>query len=37
MAGIAAERLRMSKGADTAAIATMIREVREELEREAPG
>jgi hypothetical protein len=37
MAGIAAERLRMSKGADTEAIATMIREVREELEREAPG
>ena len=36
MAGIAAERLRLSKGADADDIASLIREVREELEREAP-
>jgi hypothetical protein len=36
MAGIAAERLRTSKGSDADAIAAYIREVREELEREAP-
>jgi hypothetical protein len=35
-AGIAAERLRSSKGADADAIAAYIREVREELEREPP-
>jgi uncharacterized protein DUF6457 len=35
-AGIAAERLRISKVADGEAIAALIREVREELEREPP-
>ena len=35
-AGVAAERLRASKGADDEAIASYIREVREELEREPP-
>ena len=34
-AGIAAERLRSAKGADTTTIAAFIREVREALEREA--
>ena len=37
MAGIAAERLRMSKAAEADDIASFIREVREELEREGPG
>jgi len=36
MAGIAAERLRMSKGADADEVASFIREVREELERDTP-
>ena len=36
-AGIAVERLREAKGQDAEAIAAFIREVREELEREAPG
>ncbi|HEV8228934.1 MAG TPA: DUF6457 domain-containing protein [Candidatus Limnocylindria bacterium] len=37
VAGVAAERLRASKGTmDPAAVAAYIREVREELEREAP-
>jgi hypothetical protein len=36
MAGIAAERLRQAKGADADDIASFIREVREELEREEP-
>ena len=36
MAGIAAERLRMSKGADADEVASFTREVREELEREEP-
>ena len=35
-AGMAAERLREAKPEDAAAIAAFIREVREELEREAP-
>ena len=35
-AGIAAERLRVAKGAGDDTIAAVIREVREELEREAP-
>ena len=35
-AGVAAERLRASNGADAAAIAAYIREVREEPEREPP-
>jgi uncharacterized protein DUF6457 len=35
-AGIAAERLRSSNGADADAIAAYIREVREEMEREPP-
>jgi len=35
-AGVAAERLRAAKGADNDVIATFIREVREELERESP-
>jgi hypothetical protein len=35
-AGIAVERLREAKPEDAAAIAAFIREVREELEREAP-
>jgi len=35
-AGIAAERLREAKAGDAAAIAGFIREVREELERDAP-
>jgi len=35
-AGIAAERLRQAKGADADAIAAYIREIREELEGEAP-
>jgi hypothetical protein len=35
-AGIAAERLRAAKSADAATVAAFIREVREELEREAP-
>jgi hypothetical protein len=35
-AGVAAERLRASSGADPEAIAEYIREVREELEREPP-
>jgi N-acetylglutamate synthase-like GNAT family acetyltransferase len=35
-AGIAAERLREAKAEDAEAIAAFIREVREELEREAP-
>ena len=35
-AGVAAERLRSANGADSAAIAEYIREVREELEREPP-
>jgi hypothetical protein len=33
-AGVAAERLRVARGADAAAIAAFIREVRKELERE---
>jgi hypothetical protein len=33
-AGIAAERLRVARGADAGAIAAFIREVREELEKE---
>ena len=37
MAGIAAERLRQAKGSDAEEIAAVIREVREELERDAPG
>jgi len=37
MAGIAAERLRQAKGADAEEIAAVIREVREELKRDAPG
>ena len=37
MAGVAAERLRMSKAAEADDIASFIREVREELEREGPG
>jgi hypothetical protein len=36
MAGIAAERLRQAKGADAEEIAAVVREVREELERETP-
>jgi len=36
MAGIAAERLRLSKGADADDIASFIRDVRQELERDAP-
>ena len=36
MAGIAAERLRVSKGADADEVASFIREVREELEHEGP-
>lgn len=36
-AGIAAERLQEAKAEDAEAIAGFIREVREELEREAPG
>ena len=36
-AGIAVERLREATAEDPAAIAAFIREVREELEREAPG
>jgi hypothetical protein len=36
-AGVAAERLRVAKGAvDPAAVAEFIREVREDLERESP-
>ena len=35
-AGVAAERLRVAKGADAATQAAYIREIREELEREAP-
>ena len=35
-AGIAAERLRVAKGAGDETIAAFIREVREELERDAP-
>jgi hypothetical protein len=34
MAGVAAERLRVAVGGDAATQATLIREVREELERE---
>jgi len=36
-AGVAVERLREAKPEDADAIAAFIREVREELEREAPG
>ena len=36
-AGLAAERLREAKAENPDAIAAFIREVREELEREAPG
>jgi hypothetical protein len=36
-AGIAVERFQESKGADAEAVAAFIREVREELEREASG
>ena len=36
-AGVAVERLREAKPEDAEAIAAFIREVREELEREAPG
>ena len=36
MAGIAAERLRVSKGADADEVASFIREVREEREHEGP-
>jgi hypothetical protein len=36
MAGIAAERLRVAKGATPAEIAELIREVRQEIEREPP-
>ncbi len=37
LAGVAAERLRVAKGAlDAAAAAAYVREVREELERESP-
>jgi len=36
-AGVAVERLREAKPEDPEAIAAFIREVREELEREAPG
>ena len=36
VAGVAAERLRQAKGADPEEIAAVIREVREELERDAP-
>ena len=36
-AGMAAERLREAKPEDAAAVAAYIREVREELERGAPG
>src|SRR3954467_8531867 len=35
-AGVAAERLRIAKGADDVAVAAYIREVREALERESP-
>jgi uncharacterized protein DUF6457 len=35
-AGVAAERLRVAKGADADAIADYVREVRQELEREPP-
>jgi hypothetical protein len=35
MAGVAAERFRLARGADPAAQAALIREVREALEREA--
>jgi hypothetical protein len=35
MAGVAAERFRLSRGGDPAAQAALIREVREALEREA--
>jgi hypothetical protein len=35
-AGLAVERFQESKGADAEAIAAFIREIREELEREAP-
>ena len=35
-AGIAAERLRVAKGADHGTIAAFIREIREEIERESP-
>jgi len=35
-AGVAAERFRVSQGADSARIAGFIREVREELERDLP-
>ena len=36
-AGVAAERLRVAKDADAATQAAYVREIREELEREAPG
>jgi hypothetical protein len=36
MAGIAAERLRVAKGASPSEIADLIREVRQEIEREPP-
>ena len=36
MAGIAAERLRVAKGASPSEIAELIREVRQEIEREPP-
>jgi hypothetical protein len=36
MAGVAAERLRVAKGASPAEIADLIREVRQEIEREPP-
>jgi hypothetical protein len=36
MAGIAAERLRISNGSDADAVAAYIREIREELERQQP-
>jgi hypothetical protein len=36
MAGVAAERLRVAKGASPSEIADLIREVRQEIEREPP-
>lgn len=36
MAGVAAERLRAASGADARAIAELVREVRQEVEREPP-
>jgi hypothetical protein len=36
MAGVAAERMRVAKGASPSEIADLIREVRQEIEREPP-